>query len=206
VEIGKKTYERMPPELQELFEKLPNLDREEVVGMFPQTTTHSGVNRGYAGGSMFGCDGVGESVASSGSAARFFYAAKASRAERNAGCEGMPERQTDRYGECGQGNTAQQTPRRSRIEANTHPTVKPLSLMRWLLTLATMPERNLILDPFLGSGSTGVAAVQLGLPFVGIELEQESFDIAVARIRAELGGLSPAERAAGQRSLLKELA
>lgn len=85
----------------------------------------------------------------SGSAARFFYCAKASRSERG--------------------------------EGNVHPTVKPLALMRWLITLVT-PEGATVLDPFMGSGTTGVAAKQLARRFVGIEKESHYYDIARARV------------------------
>ena len=92
-----------------------------------------------------------------GSAARFFYTAKASKSERGPG--------------------------------NNHPTVKPLALMRYLCRLVTPPEGGLILDLFMGSGTTALAAVEEGNAFVGVELEKDSFDIAVARIDAELDQL-----------------
>lgn len=66
---------------------------------------------------------------------------------------------------------------------NDHPTVKPLALMRWLLTLV-VPPHGLVLDPFLGSGSTGVAAIEMGMRFIGIERDRKSFEIACARIEA----------------------
>ncbi|HEY3428623.1 MAG TPA: site-specific DNA-methyltransferase, partial [Acidimicrobiia bacterium] len=97
------------------------------------------------------------------------------------GLEGMPERVAERYGEQGQGPTAQQTPRTHSPAANHHPTVKPLSLMRWLCRLIT-PPNGLILDPFTGSGTTGCAAVQEGFQFVGIEKELEYVQIAEKRI------------------------
>lgn len=67
---------------------------------------------------------------------------------------------------------------------NTHSTVKPLALMRYLLKLVTMPKRNLVLDPFMGSGTTGVACQELGLPFIGIDDNERSFQIARDRIIA----------------------
>lgn len=90
-------------------------------------------------------------------ASRFFYAAKASRAEREAGLEGHGTR------------------------ANTHPTVKPIELMRYLVRLITPPGASVI-DPFMGSGSTGCAAMLEGARFVGIEREAEYMNIARARI------------------------
>lgn len=86
-----------------------------------------------------------------GSAARFFYCAKASKADRG----------TD----------------------NNHPTVKPNALMRWLCRLVT-PPNGIVLDPFMGSGSTGKAAKLEGFRFIGIELEQDYYGIAQARIKA----------------------
>lgn len=66
---------------------------------------------------------------------------------------------------------------------NTHITVKPLELMRWLCRLTETPTKGTVLDPFLGSGTTGVAAVLEGRPFIGIEKDEESFWIAVERIK-----------------------
>lgn len=68
---------------------------------------------------------------------------------------------------------------------NNHPTVKPQELMRWLLTLVKMPERNLILDPWGGSGSTAIAARFLGMPIVIIEREKEYCDLIIARLNGK---------------------
>jgi DNA modification methylase len=113
-----------------------------------------------------------------GGASRFFYTAKASRREREAGLEGMPERKgrecyDPAYHEGGGEDAAPRT--------NNHPTVKPLALMRWLCRLVT-PPGGLILDPFTGSGSTGCAAVLEGFRFLGIEREPEYVAIAERRI------------------------
>ena len=67
---------------------------------------------------------------------------------------------------------------------NAHPTVKPTSLMRWLVKLVSMPEGSVILDPFCGSGSTGVACAYEGQSFIGCEMDDDSADTAEARIRA----------------------
>jgi site-specific DNA-methyltransferase (adenine-specific) len=66
---------------------------------------------------------------------------------------------------------------------NNHPTVKPIALMEWLITLVT-PPNGVVLDPFMGSGTTGIAAVQKGFQFIGIEREAEYLKIAEARINA----------------------
>jgi DNA modification methylase len=109
---------------------------------------------------------------------RFFYAAKASRAEREAGCEQLA-RQTVQTFQIGRENNerARENPVR-----NIHPTVKPIELMRWLVRLLT-PTGGLVLDPFAGSGSTGAAAVLEGASFLGIEREDGYVPIARARIR-----------------------
>lgn len=136
-----------------------------------------------------------------GTAARFFtnlppfiYAAKASRRERNAGCEGMQERVTPIHNHKGRDL---ENPRnlltggaRARVErgetaripaANHHPTVKSLALMQWLVRLIA-PPGGVVLDPFMGSGSTGCAAILEGREFVGIEQNPEYYAIAEARI------------------------
>ena len=89
-------------------------------------------------------------------ASRFFYCAKASKSERNAGLDEL---------------------------TNGHPTVKPLKLMQYLIKLIT-PEGGVCLDPFMGSGSTGVAAKSLGFEFIGCELSPEYLAIAERRIEA----------------------
>ena len=71
-------------------------------------------------------------------------------------------------------------------EKNTHVSVKPIALMEWLVTLCGAPRNGIILDPFMGSGSTGVAALRSGFRVIGIEREQEYIDIARKRIAAEL--------------------
>lgn len=130
---------------------------DEVVGLFPQTKSgaRNGAKSKHGGkhGGIYGAFEGGETgnnfAASSGSAARFFYCAKASKKDRG--------------------------------EGNKHPTVKPTDLMRYLCRLVTPPS-GIVLDPFMGSGSTGKAAKLEGFRFVGIELESESFDIAKQRI------------------------
>ncbi len=76
--------------------------------------------------------------------------------------------------------------KKDRGEGNDHPTVKPQSLMRWLARLTSTPEGGLVLDPFMGSGSTGVAAVAEGRDFCGIELDEHYIEIAASRL-AEKG-------------------
>ena len=69
------------------------------------------------------------------------------------------------------------------INKNTHPTLKPINLMTYLCRLIT-PEGGIVLDPFMGSGSTGIAALLEGFRFVGMEMDADYFKIAEARIEA----------------------
>ena len=117
------------------------------------------------------------------SEALFRYVAKPSRAERNVGCEALPEGIAERHGEKGQGPLPQQTPSVHRPQTNHHPTVKSVALMRWLIRLVTKPG-DVILDPFGGSGTTGVAALLEGRRVVLIEREPQYAAIARARCAA----------------------
>ncbi len=107
-----------------------------------------------ATGLLRGHSGPNNQHGDSGGASRFFYCAKANKRDRT--CDGRVE--------------------------NNHPTVKPRSLMEYLCRLVTPPCGGLILDPFMGSGSTGIGALSTGNHFVGIELEPESFETARQRI------------------------
>jgi site-specific DNA-methyltransferase (adenine-specific) len=119
---------------------------------------------------------TGNHYGDTGGASRFFYCAKASSAERNAGLRGKL-REVHRYGAgIGEGSD----PMAPAVERNIHPTVKPLALMRWLVRLVT-PPGGTVLDPFTGSGTTGAAAALEGFDFIGIEREAEYAAIAEAR-------------------------
>ena len=76
--------------------------------------------------------------------------------------------------------------KKERGEYNDHPCVKPLSLMKYLCTLVKQPEKNLILDPFCGSGSTLLACAELGIPCIGIEMDEHYCGITVKRISREM--------------------
>jgi DNA modification methylase len=131
-------------------------------------------------------DGSEEVTDLLGDAARFFYCAKASKRDRDEGCEEMEaihrangNKWTDQDYRVLSGErppSAESGPRR-----NHHPTVKPTDLMRYLCRLVTPPD-GLVLDPFTGSGSTGKAAILEGFRFVGCELSAEYIEIARARI------------------------
>jgi DNA modification methylase len=115
------------------------------------------------------------------SSARFFYCAKASKSDRDEGLDRLPLRQYSHDGRNKPIENAYQ--RNNSLARNSHPTVKPTRLMEWLIRLIT-PQDGIILDPFMGSGSTGKAAALNGFAFIGIEKETEYFDIACKRIEA----------------------
>jgi DNA modification methylase len=122
----------------------------------------------------------------SGGASRFFYQAKVSKAERNMGLDSFEDKDSkkidfpekDYLGSDGSIRTNKHT-----TTKNSHPTVKPINLMAYLCRLIT-PEGGIVLDPFCGSGSTGVAALLEGFRFVGMEQDKSYFDIASARIES----------------------
>jgi site-specific DNA-methyltransferase (adenine-specific) len=119
-----------------------------------------------------------------------FATPKASRSEREAGCEGLPGRTGAEAVEREEGSAGTQSPRAgagrtASTVRNHHPTVKPVKLMRWLCVLVGCQPGSLILDPFAGSGTTGIAALRAGFRFLGMEREPEYVEIARARIRGD---------------------
>ena len=113
---------------------------------------------------------------------KFFYCPKVSSSERNFGCENLPQRQTIGGG----GTETDIAGAYGSVKAksgNHHPTLKPIELMKWLVKLVSK-EGQVILDPFTGSGSTGIAVELLGREFIGVELDPDYCEIAKARINA----------------------
>jgi site-specific DNA-methyltransferase (adenine-specific) len=177
---------------------------EEVVGLFPQTCASSGRPRRNTAAAHNATNSMGKSVAdwttlghddNGGSAARFFYCAKASKADRDEGCEGLPQtiKQSVAHGDKRHGTlpyTNEPREMNPRPRGNHHPTVKPTDLMRYLCRLVA-PPGGIVLDPFTGSGSTGKGAVLEGFRFIGIEREAEYVEIARARIAAVAAGPGP---------------
>jgi len=121
----------------------------------------------------------------SGGASRFFYTAKASRSEREAGLDGVELQPAYKHNHVGRDMNnpknhmggATSTSQR----ANHHPTVKPVALMRYMIRLVA-PRGAVVLDPFMGSGSTGCAAMVEGIQFIGIDITPEYVDIARRRL------------------------
>lgn len=168
---------------------------QQVLDLFPDSKGQQGEVKGTepsrTGGEGTNCYGEYGRVAQSkrsdsGSAARFFYCPKASKKDRNEGLDSLPEVEIKKWNERpGNRGVADKypdgSPRPETKQRNTHPTVKPTALMRYLCRLIT-PPNGTVLDPFMGSGSTGKAAVKEGFRFVGIELEEKYCEIAKNRI------------------------
>jgi len=160
---------------------------EEVLEGFPDTGKSTGGRIGKksmgavtnvpAGDYQAGDPGYGDS----GSAARFFYCAKASKSERNAGLEGFElKRESDRPSDDKPGGDNPRN-RTNTASQNFHPTVKPIALMRYLVKLVT-PPNGTVLDPFLGSGTTAVAAILEGFNWMGCEMTEDYWPIIEARV------------------------
>ncbi len=119
---------------------------------------------------------------------RFFYCAKSSSSERNKGLEGMPLNENsfgiDALSGMNYNSTAKNGVQQRLPKANNHPTVKPISLMKYIITLLAPPGSPILLDPFCGSGSTICAAKELGISAIGIEKEKEYVEIATKRLDA----------------------
>lgn len=109
---------------------------------------------------------------------RFFYCPKVSKKERNLGCESLTGKVRNMVNSGGLENDPKWAPR---VSKNHHPTVKPIALMKYLIKLITPPGGK-VLDPFMGSGSTGMAAVLLDNMFIGIEMDKEYYAIAHERL------------------------
>lgn len=131
---------------------------------------------------------------------RFHYSAKASRADRNEGCESLAKRPL-LWSAGTQNPGSSQSEGTDKAAQNNHPTVKPTDLMRWLVRLVT-PPGGTVLDPFMGSGSTGKACAIEGFGFVGIEQDAGYFRIAEARIAHAAGRSATPDSRALAMSLL----
>jgi len=159
---------------------------DEVMRLFPET--EDGGNRnGKSGNSAWftGHKDTGQEwMRDSGSAARFFYCAKASRRERDAGLGGVEARDTQSTGWSGDSMPLRQngTERKMPQGRNHHPTVKPLALIEYLCNLTKTPSGGVVLDPFVGSGTTMVACVNTGRDGIGIDTSDEYIDIAQRRV------------------------
>jgi DNA modification methylase len=184
-----------------------NVARAETLGRWPANLIHDGsdevlaafpdsngsgaarmLKRGARDGEGWGMADEPGALrdAGTGSAARFFYCAKTSKGDRNAGTEQLPQKQGGMVSNTsGQHMTRRDEGYQAPLTGNNHPTVKPTDLMAYLVRLVT-PPGGLVLDPFMGSGSTGKACMREGFKFVGIDMTPEYVEISSARIAAEL--------------------
>ena len=175
----------------------------EVVAGFPVTAAAQASMRGEGFGVVMDADWRAPNTLrghndAGGSAARFFYCAKASRTDREEGCDHLPSHLSAAVELHGAGTKALNYAGagagggRDTVK-NFHPTVKPTDLMRYLCRLVT-PPAGLVLDPFCGSGSTGKAALLEGLRFVGVDLDPAH--VAIAEARCQFAVDTVAEQAA----------
>lgn len=155
------------------------LDRQSGIGRDGVAVRHRGVLPGHVTPRAKPPGTPDMGYGGEGGASRFFYVAKASTSERNAGLEDFERKLLGTWDGAEDDLSDGKKPTRPR--ANHHPTVKSIALMRWLCRLVT-PPGGWVLDPFMGSGSTGVAAVREGFNFFGIEREPDYYAIAEARI------------------------
>lgn len=156
---------------------------DDMVGPTPSSGRHGESGSGKPSG-IFGIGSVRQrTYFDDGNVSRFFYVAKPSRSEREEGIYDLEPRQRDDSRK--DGNTGGDNPRNRGLQrrGNHHPTVKPVELMRWLVRLVT-PPGGTVLDPFCGSGTTGMACAYELRPFIGIEREAEYVEIATRRISA----------------------
>ena len=165
---------------------------EEVRECFPETGSPRKARtavKGGCGGTLGNFGGSSPDAVGTwpedngGNASRFFksiiYQAKASKSERNKGCEELEEKDTKRYGDFK--GTEEHAPKLNINNTNNHPTVKLIALMEYLIKMVTKPG-GIVLDPFAGSGSTLVAAKQNGFQYIGIEMTEEYIPIINARL------------------------
>jgi site-specific DNA-methyltransferase (adenine-specific) len=157
---------------------------DEVVELFPNSKSSDAVrknNQSKNTGADNGASCYGKyndidtnGYSDNGSNARFFYCAKASKSERNRGCEGLEEKVRVRQGLAGE--------KKDTASTNSHPTVKPIALMEYLVKLVTK-ENAIVLDPFAGSGSTLLACKNLNRNYIGIEREADYIKIINKRLQ-----------------------
>jgi site-specific DNA-methyltransferase (adenine-specific) len=165
---------------------------QQVLDLFPREAVAAApVKAGYSGDAKNGIyhdyaqrgDNGATFYSDKGSAARFFYCSKASKSDRDEGCEELPTQEKPAHMRTGNGTgeTSMTDGFQPTQRKNTHPTVKPTELMRYLVRLVT-PPNGVVLDPFNGSGSTGKASMLEGMQYIGIEMNPEYIKIAEARI------------------------
>jgi site-specific DNA-methyltransferase (adenine-specific) len=182
-------------------------DFEEVCGGLPNGGKNGSISKRYKMNNQvygeYGECNTWDAYNDSGSAARYFYCAKASTRDRDEGLEGMLSVKCNDGRNKPIDNAFQ---RGETLRKNTHPTVKPTDLMQYLVRLVT-PEGGTVLDPFNGSGSTGKAVMyenkdrNKNYKYIGIEMTEEYLPIAKARIEYVINEEEPEPEKTGQMTI-----
>ncbi len=189
---GEDTFKIRPISAEEIQERTSqgrfpaNIILDEEAGKMLDEQSGESVTKPHGGDGQkldtrdmgWGFKRLPSTIEDQGGASRFFYTAKSSSGERNYGCEELEEKKKWLKGGGGTGISA----RESIISKNIHPTVKPVKLMEYLIKLVA-PKGAVILDPFLGSGTTAIACLNLDRKFIGMEKEEEYVKIAEKRIK-----------------------
>jgi site-specific DNA-methyltransferase (adenine-specific) len=164
------------------------LDKQSGASKSPKSITTTTEFKGGLGNR--GNRSPENSYSDAGGASRFFFVAKANKKDRNEGLGELAEEKGKVFNgksETGAGKAEGSVEDKfsTAPQKNFHPTVKPTSLMKYLVEMVT-PEGGVVLDPFTGSGSTGKAAVQAGVGFIGIEMTEEYLPIIIGRVKHEI--------------------
>lgn len=166
-------------EVRECFPNSKSSDNNDIIYRRSESSSVNTKGMNTIGKSM----GERKGFKDEGNSSRFFksiiYQAKASKKERNKGCEGLE----DKLGGSLEGGNDKRNGDKPQLKPtkNNHPTVKPIALMEYLIKMVT-PTNGIVLDPFMGSGSTGVACKKNGFDFIGIDLDKDYCEIARARM------------------------
>ena len=192
-----RCFPNAPGQQADVTGEEPSLPAKNVYGKYRRVASRTRVGEGSANaryatkGSTNFAALPGERRLDTGTAARFFYCAKADREERNRGCESLGKKPL-LWSSGTQSPGTFQAEGTDRSAQNNHPTVKPVDLMAYLCRLVT-PPGGTVLDMFTGSGSTGIAALRGGFHFIGIERNPEYVQIARLRIEGDAPLLNKCE-------------
>ncbi len=185
------TEQKVSTPLYECVDGCPVKELDEQSGIRPGGTYPAkrgqAVNTSFASGQE--TEGGQRQMGDTGGASRFFYVGKANKKDRNEGLDGLEEKGKVFNGKndtsAGNAPGSVEDKFTTKPQANHHPTVKPTSLMEYLIKMVC-PQGGVVLDPFSGSGSTGKAAVRNGFKFVGVEMTDEYLPIIKGRLEHEI--------------------
>ena len=196
--IGKTKQGRFPANI--ILDEEAGKMLDEQSGFISQSGRLNRINnkvkanpfKGFSGDEKTNWTYSGQEHFDKGGASRFFYCAKASKSERNFGLDSLEDKRksgsmdanVDNVMQLG-GASLKGNPKQIQLKKNNHPTVKPIKLMEYLIKLVTR-KGAIVLDPFIGSGTTAIACLKLNRKYIGIEKEEEYIKIANARIKPYL--------------------